>query len=541
MKNSYQIFSKNLKFLSFCLFLLVFFVFSPVLAKAEEPEVSIRDTSYAAKFVSQSEKDPIIIEAGKTKTIILKFKNVGQSVWDSAGDNYLSAYTMEPRNRFSVFKGKNWLGKEETAAISGKIKPGQVGELKIDLQAPQKIGDYLEKFYLASENTTWVEGGYFFLKIKVSTNSPSTNNTPTNLSNTNNTNPINNETNVEPISTSTSLIMPEVTSTENNLEVVTSTILVTSSSEFSTTSTSSTLEPVINNGQLIEEPNIRVGIWKPQSWVQFKSSDDDYFVYDGADLVGTLHNGYLGVFNYEDGLYTFTGNGINLTTKNFIRLVPINNPQAIFELLNFDNQVKWRGGSRNFNKYRGGIEYHLDNGGGKMYVINDLLFEDYVKGIAEASDVAPKEFLKAQVIAARTYAYFTQQGTTKHDERNFDVSGTTGDQLYLGYVNEVLSPNMVEVASTTRGQMVTYNSKVVITPYFGHSNGKTRAYNTVWGGAVKPWLVPVKCKYDKGLTRYGHGVGMSQRDAALKAQKEGVDYLTLLKYYYTGTEIEKIY
>ena len=34
---------------------------------------------------------------------------------------------------------------------------------------------------------------------------------------------------------------------------------------------------------------------------------------------------------------------------------------------------------------------------------------------------------------------------------------------------------------------------------------------------------------------------MSQRDAALRAEKEGLTWQELLKYYYTGIEIEKIY
>jgi peptidoglycan hydrolase-like amidase len=34
---------------------------------------------------------------------------------------------------------------------------------------------------------------------------------------------------------------------------------------------------------------------------------------------------------------------------------------------------------------------------------------------------------------------------------------------------------------------------------------------------------------------------MSQRDCAIRAEKEGLDYILLLKYYYTGVEVERIY
>jgi peptidoglycan hydrolase-like amidase len=202
--------------------------------------------------------------------------------------------------------------------------------------------------------------------------------------------------------------------------------------------------------------------------------------------------------------------------------------------------IKWKGGSRNFNQYRGGMEYHLTDAG-TMYVINDLLLEDYAAGIGETSNLAPMEMQKAQAVAARTYAYFVANSTDKHDSRNFDVVATTGDQLYLGYVGETITPNFVAAVAATRGLMVTYDHNIVITPYFGHSNGKTRSWTQVWGGTPKPWLVSVKANYDKGLARYGHGVGMSQRDAALRAQKDGWDWEKLVKHYYTGVEVERMY
>jgi len=492
--------------------------------KAAEPTVIVKDKAYAGLLVSQSEKDPIIIKAGETKKIILKFKNLGTATWDSAKSNYISAYTMEPRNRDSKFKTTGWLSAWQTGKILGKVKPGATGELVVNLKAPLKTGDYLEKFYLASENYSWVQGGYFYLKIKVvenTTDAIATDNTDSNTVSTT-------------VSATTSvLIFDSISST-----TVSSTVAVASSTEQIVASST-----VIFTRELIEEPRVRVGIWKPADFIQFRSDSDEYNVFDGENLVGVLAKGRMAGLNYDfvTKKYSLRGGNLNFETDNYIRLAPVNDPRAIFSLLNFEHQVKWRGGSRNFNLYRGAMEYRLNNSGKTMYVINDLSFEDYLVGIAEVTDSMPIEFIKAQAVAARTYAYYTQQSTTKHDERNFDVSGTTGDQLYLGYINEILGPNLVEAVSSTRGQMITYKNEVVITPYFGHSNGKTKAFNTVWGGPVKPWLVSVKTKYDKGLRQYGHGVGMSQRDAALRADKEKIDYVSLLKVYYTGVEVERIY
>jgi peptidoglycan hydrolase-like amidase len=99
----------------------------------------------------------------------------------------------------------------------------------------------------------------------------------------------------------------------------------------------------------------------------------------------------------------------------------------------------------------------------------------------------------------------------------------------------------VEAVKATRGSFITYDNAVVITPYFGHSNGKTKSWQQVWGGAPKPWLVSVKAGYDKGRKQFGHGVGMSQRDAAIRADKEKLDWQSLVKYYYKGVEIKQLY
>ena len=90
---------------------------------------------------------------------------------------------------------------------------------------------------------------------------------------------------------------------------------------------------------------------------------------------------------------------------------------------------------------------------------------------------------------------------------------------------------------------MTYNDEIVITPYFAHTGGITNAWHEVWGGAVKPWLVSVRTEYDarKYSSDFGHGVGMSQVDAAMRADEEGLTFDALLKYYYTGTKVEKIY
>lgn len=605
--------------------LIISFIFSLFFAgsvKAVEPVVKIRDSSYSAQFVSQSEKDPIIVETGAVKVVTIKFKNVGLATWDSSKSSYVSAYTMEPRGRISVFKGADWLNGEQTAKVVGKIKPGQIGELKLDLRAPSKIGEYLEKFYLASENNSWVKGGYFFLKIKVvKANTQPTNNTGDSSTKASGCQANLFIQNIKQVTASGGDLIKLVIGFQNvgkniwnsyKIKVgdslaVTGTSIKVSFADASWKSSSLVMEnkeevapegflrtefyfrapaktgiytasfnyeidnqevpgmgiaiPVTvtadaaagyqapsfsdnqNEGEikmsmsLGTEPRLRVGINAPEgNFLQFRSYEDDYGVYTGGELKGILPIKKFAVIKFEDGAYSFQGGDLVFSTDKFVRLQPVNNPHAVFTVPNLIRTAKWVNPSASFNSYRGAVEYRQGEVDKKMYIINDLFLEDYVKGMAENSLLAPMEFLKANLTAARNYAYVS---IGKYPF--FDVIANTYDQLYLGKEAEETLPNVVASAEATRGVFVTYNNEIVTTPYFGNSNGWTKSWSSVWGGANKPWLVSVKANYDTGKKQNGHGVGMSQLDAFNRVKNENVDFVDLLKYYYTGTEVEKMY
>ncbi|MBI2436375.1 MAG: hypothetical protein HYV41_01355 [Candidatus Magasanikbacteria bacterium] len=302
-------------------------------------------------------------------------------------------------------------------------------------------------------------------------------------------------------------------------------------------------EKAFETPRLSEEPRIRVGLWKDpdKGKLEFTSTEDSYIVFDGLEQKGILVKNSLGVLSYVNGVYSFTSGELNFDTTQFVRLEPETNPHAVFSLTNYTRSVSWKGPS-NFNTYRGALELRLTKSG-SLYAINDVLFEDYVVGIAETSNGSPIEYIKALLTAARTYAYYIKEYSTKHDERYFDVVATTGDQLYLGYMSEVMMPRVVQASQETRGYMITYNTDIVITPYFANTDGRTRAWTEVWGGGEKPWLVSVPALYDKrdGKSLYGHGVGMSARDAAYMAEEGKKNWEEILKYYYTGVEVGRVY
>lgn len=290
--------------------------------------------------------------------------------------------------------------------------------------------------------------------------------------------------------------------------------------------------------ELVAEPNIRVGLYKSEEPVKFLS-DFPYNVYAGTELKGILPAGEAATLKYQDSTYSFTSASINFSSDNLIRLVP-SDISNYFTLVNYERRVSWKG-NKNFNVYRGVMEYKYSPKSDLPYVVNELPLDLYIAGIGETSGGAAMEYIKAILVAARSYAYYNINNGLPADKRTFDVYATTADQLYLGYNSEVLMPRVVQAQQVTYGEMVTYNGTPVTTPYFGHSDGKTRLWSEAWGGTDKPWLQSVECFYDIGESLLGHGVGISMQDAATRADKDAWTYDQILKYYYIGVEVEKIY
>jgi peptidoglycan hydrolase-like amidase len=288
----------------------------------------------------------------------------------------------------------------------------------------------------------------------------------------------------------------------------------------------------------VAEPPVKIGLYKAENEVQF-ISDFAYEVFSGSELQGTLFGGEVAKMRYSGGNYYFNSPNLNFTTTNFVRLVPYD-MNHYFTLKDYERFVSWKG-SKNFNVYRGVMEFKYSPKTDVAWVVNELPMDLYIAGIAETSNGAAMEYIKAILTAARTYAYYHLYAGVPADQRTFDLYATTVDQLYLGYNSEVLMPRVVQAARATYGEMVTYNNNVIVTPYFGNSDGQTRTWKQVWGGTDKPWLIPVVCVYDQGKKLFGHGVGMSAWDASQRADKDGWTYDQLLRYYYTGVQVEKIY
>ena len=110
----------------------------------------------------------------------------------------------------------------------------------------------------------------------------------------------------------------------------------------------------------------------------------------------------------------------------------------------------------------------------------------------------PIEALKAQAVAARTYAITTTKGGN-----GFDHYPDTRSQVYGGVAAETASTD--RAVAETRGQVVTYDGEPVITYFFSTSGGRTENVENSLGGAPQPWLRSVEDPYDDVSPRHRWG------------------------------------
>jgi SpoIID/LytB domain protein len=143
----------------------------------------------------------------------------------------------------------------------------------------------------------------------------------------------------------------------------------------------------------------------------------------------------------------------------------------------------------NKRAYRGEVSVNVDKG--KLRAINSLGLEAYLYGVvpSEMPHRWPAEALKAQAVAARSYALATKRSG------DFDVCSDVRSQVYRGIPEEEEPTN--EAIDATAGQVLTYGGKIARTYFFSSSGGRTATVTDVWpsSGAV-PYLVAVDDPYD---------------------------------------------
>ncbi len=122
-----------------------------------------------------------------------------------------------------------------------------------------------------------------------------------------------------------------------------------------------------------------------------------------------------------------------------------------------------------WKRYRGFLTVRREPDS-SLRVINTVPLEPYLYGVipAEIGANVPMEAMKAQAVAARTYA-LKNRGKCAVD--GFDLDDTTRCEGYYGLDGETAASNAA--VDGTRGQVLTYKGQLIDAPYSTDSGGMT--------------------------------------------------------------------
>ena len=127
--------------------------------------------------------------------------------------------------------------------------------------------------------------------------------------------------------------------------------------------------------------------------------------------------------------------------------------------------------------YEGDLRILCD--GDVLRCVLTISMEDYLRGVvaSEMSDSFPLEALKAQAVAARTYAMSKKAARADAES---DVTDTTSDQVYKGADGEYV--NVAQAVEETRGVVGTYQGSYAGCYYTASNGGQVATPNQIWGG-----------------------------------------------------------
>jgi SpoIID/LytB domain protein len=144
-----------------------------------------------------------------------------------------------------------------------------------------------------------------------------------------------------------------------------------------------------------------------------------------------------------------------------------------------------------------------------FHVSIQLSMDEYIRGIAEVPTAWPTATLKAQAVAARSYAAYKVLGygpissldSIRLTECWCHLYGDTRDQYYIGWAKETYGAAWPDAVTSTSGKVVTYGgggtqSGIIQAFYSASSGGVTERSVDIWGGwrdylqsVSDPWAI----------------------------------------------------
>lgn len=242
------------------------------------------------------------------------------------------------------------------------------------------------------------------------------------------------------------------------------------------------LFPASLYAQGLSEPEIRVGIFSNQPNVVI-SANSDFNIVSQEDnkVIGKYMSQQKVAISSNGSIVTL--NGVDVNTTRLKVVFAQNSGESYIEV--------------NKKRYRGQVSIHQTNKNSGLTVVNTIPLESYLYGVVpkEISPDWPSEAVKAQAVAARTYALHS---INKHNDDGYDVCATTDCQVYGGMDSEAVGTS--KAINDTYGQVLFYQGKLISAFFHSSSGGYTENSENVWGSSL-PYLRGV-VDYDQKSPQY---------------------------------------
>ena len=166
--------------------------------------------------------------------------------------------------------------------------------------------------------------------------------------------------------------------------------------------------------------------------------------------------------------------------------------------------------------------------GDGIALVDELPLEEYLVGVlrAEAGERWPAEALRAQAIAARTYAAYQRQ---LNAGKPYHIIASTAHQQFAGRV-PATSPAWDAVRDTA-GQVLRWEGDLFPAFYHTESGGFTEDPRTVFAARNMPGLTPVRCPFSAGSPHFYWSLDLRLADLSdvLRKNDVGVGTVTAIE------------
>ncbi len=172
----------------------------------------------------------------------------------------------------------------------------------------------------------------------------------------------------------------------------------------------------------------------------------------------------------------------------------------------------------NNRRFRGSLDV-IRKSSESLLAVNTVDLEDYICGVLyhEVSPRWPMESLKAQAVAARTYALYR---ASKNKKRPYDLTNDIYSQVYGGRTSEKYRTNLAVEA--TAGMVLAYDGELFPSYFHADSGGHTEDVSELWDEDWPP-LQGVRDPFSRQSPHYNWKRNFRSKDIQDKLNEAGYD------------------